>query len=415
MCAMSAAAAPAPISPRLAACWGAFCLLMLLVGLQERWYAGQALWPWPLFYESSSMGVATLVAFWRWRRSPRDDPWLDRPAHWFWRVLRWTPLVALAFVALLYGLRHAVRAGFGLDYEHQPWIEVLAYESLKFSVFYILFAGLQFALRSFQALAAERLRTERLQRLSSEARLAELTQQMQPHFLHNALNTIAALVHDDPEAADAALLRLSQLLRAATGAARRPLHPLADELALARSYAELMQQRFGPARVQLRWDTDAAPAIEVPALSLQPLLENAFVHAVERRAALTTIEVSVRREGAHVVIRVADDGDGTHGDSTPCDGAHGDGMHGDGMHGDGARGGGIRGDGMHGDGTHGDGPRVDGPRVDGPHGGGARPSGVALANLRERLRTLYGDAASLRLLPRAGGGSIAVLELPADG
>jgi len=105
---------------------------------------------------------------------------------------------------------------------------------LKFSVFYLLFAGITFALRSHEALAAERLRAERLERLSGEARLAQLTQQMLPHFLHNALNTIAALVHDDPAAADAALLGLSQLQRAATEASRRPLHPLADEQALAR-------------------------------------------------------------------------------------------------------------------------------------------------------------------------------------
>jgi two-component system, LytTR family, sensor kinase len=273
-------------------------------------------------------------------------------------VLRWTPLVALGFVGALYGLRHAVRAAFGLPYEHQPWPEVLAYESLKFSVFYVLFAGVSFALRSFQALAAERVRTERLERLSTEARLAQLTQQMQPHFLHNALNTIASLVHDDPDAADAALLHLSQLLRAATDAARRPLHPLADELALARSFAELMQQRFGPARVQMQWDTDAAPAIDVPALSLQPLLENAFVHAVERRAALTTIQVMVRHEAARLILSVADDG---------------------------------------------------------PGNAAAHHSGVALANLRERLRTLYGEVASLQLLPRAGGGSVAVLELPVRG
>ena len=260
---------PAPITPRLAAVWAAFCLLMLLVGLQERWYAGAPLWPWPLFYEASSLLVATALAAWLWRRSPRDDPWLGRPASWFWRVLRLTPLVALGFVALLYGVRHAVRAAFGLDYPHQPWAEVLAYESLKFTVFYLLFAGASYALRSHQALAAAQLRTEQLQRLSSEARLEQLTQQMQPHFLHNTLNTIAALVHDDPDAADAALLRLSQLLRAATGAARRPLHPLADELALARDYAELMQQRFGAARVRLSWDIGALPPVDVPALSLQ--------------------------------------------------------------------------------------------------------------------------------------------------
>ena len=350
------APAAAPITPRIAAAWAAFCLLMLLVGLQERWYAGQPLWPWPVFYEASSMLVATGVALWRWRRSPRDDPWLARPGRWFWRVLRWTPLAAMAFIGALYGLRHAVRALFGLVYEHQPWPEVLAYEGLKFSVFYILFAAAQFALRSHQALAAERLRAEQLERLSTEARLAQLTQQMQPHFLHNALNTIASLVHDDADAADAALLRLSQLLRAATDASRRPLHPLADELALARSFAELMQQRFGAARVRLQWDCGQLPAIDVPALSLQPLLENAFVHAVERRAALTTIQVVVRREGTRLRLSVADDGPGDAGERRP---------------------------------------------------------GVALANLRERLRALYGGAASLQLLPRDGGGSVAVLELPA--
>lgn len=362
--AMTAPPPAAPIGPRLAAGWAAFCLLMLLVGLQERWYAGQALWPWPVFYEASSMAVATAVAAWRWRRSPRDDAWLDRPGQWFWRVLRWTPVAALVFVAALYGLRHAVRAAFGLSYEHQPWPEVLAYESLKFAVFYILFAGVQYALRSHQALAAARLRAERLERLSSEARLAQLTQQMQPHFLHNALNTIAALVHDDADAADAALLRLSGLLRAATAAARRPLHPLADELALARSYAELMQQRFGPARVQLRWPAGEVPVIDVPALSLQPLLENAFVHAVERRAALTTLAVDVRRDGeGRVTISVADDGDtpSASDDDTPA----------------------------------------------------ARGSGVALANLRERLHALYGDAAALHLAAREGGGCVAQLQLPA--
>ena len=102
--------AAAPITPRIAAAWGAFCLLMLLVGLQERWYAGQPLWPWPVFYELSSLAVATGVAAWRWRASSLEDPWLARPAMWFWRVLRWTPPIELLFVALLYGLRHAVRA-----------------------------------------------------------------------------------------------------------------------------------------------------------------------------------------------------------------------------------------------------------------------------------------------------------------
>ncbi len=109
--------------------WAAFCLLMLLVGLQERWYAGAPLWLWPLFYEASSLLVATALAARLWRRSLRGRPWLGRPASLVLaRAARLTPLVALGFVALLLYLArcYAVRAAFGLDYLHQPWAEVLA-------------------------------------------------------------------------------------------------------------------------------------------------------------------------------------------------------------------------------------------------------------------------------------------------
>lgn len=358
---MPAATASARFSGRLLAAWGVFCLLMMLVGLQERWYAGEPLWPWPVFYEAAALLVASGVAAWRWRRGPLDDAWLATPRQWFWRVLRWTPLMALAFVAGLYGLRHGVRAAFGLSYEHQAWPAVLAYEGLKFAVFYLLFAGLQFGLRSFEALAAQKLHAERLERLSSQARLAQLTQQMQPHLLFNALNTIASLVYEDPAAADAAIVRLAALLRAATEAARRPLHPLADELALAHGHAALMQQRFGPERVRVDWQAEAVDA-QVPVLSLQPLLENAFVHAVEPRAGLTTITVTVQRHGKRLRLAVADDGSGPPADRNAK--AH---------------------------------------------------TGVALDNLRERLQALYGVNATLLLSPRAEGpGLVALMELPLD-
>jgi two-component system, LytTR family, sensor kinase len=353
-------ASPAPdrLSARMVAGWAVFCLLMVLVGLQERWYAGEPLWPWPVFYEVSALLVATGVAAWRWRQAPRDDPWLAQPLRWFWRVLRWAPLVALVFVALLYALRHGVRAAFGLSYVHPPWTQVVLYESLKFTVFYSLFAGVQYALRSFQALAVERLRTEQLRRLSDQARLTALTQQMQPHFLFNALNTIASLVHDDAAAAEAALVRLSSLLRAATDAGRRPLHPLADELALARSFADLMLQRFGPERVRLVWQVEPGLTIDVPALSLQPLIENAFVHAVELRRGLTTVTVAVQRQERRVAFTVTDDGAGPRAEWTP---------------------------------------------------------GVALSNLQERLHALYGKAATLSLESAPGGGAVARFSVPAGG
>ena len=354
----NAAAAPAPLTIGFALGWSAFCLLMILVGLQEQLIAGRPGLGWRFFDEATSMAGATVVVVYRWRQGPRDDALLDRPGRWFLHVLRWLPLTALAFVVAVYALRHAARAAAGTSYEHPAWPSVLVYESLKFAVFYLLFAGVQFGLRSRHALAVERERAERLQRLSGEARLAQLTQQMQPHFLFNALNTIAALVHDDADAADAALVRLAALLRAATDAARQPQHTLAEELALARSYAGLMEQRFG-ARVQMGWHEDPAAArCRVPALSLQPLLENCFVHVVERRLAPTRIDVSVRLHGARLCIEVADDGGSLADDWRP---------------------------------------------------------GVGLGNLRERLQALYGDAASLTLSRRSdGAGVVSTLELPLE-
>lgn len=230
----------------------------------------------------------------------------------------------------------------------------MAYEALKFGVFYLLFTGVQFGLRSHSALADHRERAERAQRLLSQAQLAQLTQQIQPHFLFNALNTIAALVHDDPQGADTALLRLSALLRGATDA--RPLHPLADEMALARSYAGLMQQRFGD-RVQVAWhETPGLAAQPVPTLSLQPLLENCFVHGVEKQPGPAAVAVAVATEAGLLCLQV----DCSAGQLQP----------------------------------------------------GWQP-GVGIGNLQQRLRALYGEAASLHLLPGPGGRGVrAMLKIP---
>jgi two-component system LytT family sensor kinase len=350
-----AMAATAPPSSRLIIGWLAFCALMVVVGMQEQWFEGRGALGWRFFDEVVSMATATAVAAWRWRRGPHEDRWLATPGRWFWRAARTLPVIAPLFVIVVYAVRHAARALLDASYGHPPWPAVMVYESFKFGVFFLLFAGVQFGLRSHLALARERESVERTQRLLADARLAQLTQQMQPHFLFNALNTIAALVHDDPQAADTALTRLATLLRGATDA--RALQPLADELQLARSYAGLMQQRFGE-RVRLHWHI--APGLEthpVPTLSLQPLLENCFVHGVERQLGPVDIEVAVRSDGTHLHLAVL----GSAGSLAPD-----------------------------------------------------WRAGVGIGNLRQRLATLYGDAADLQLLPAADGsrGVQARLRLP---
>ncbi len=115
----------------------------------------------------------------------------------------------------------------------------------------------------------------------SRARLDALQASIQPHFLFNALNTIASLVHDRPDAAEQATLDLSDLLR--TGLRSGATHSLAEELELVRGYLRLEGLRLGE-RLRVDWqlDDDLPLQRELPALLIQPLVENAIVHGIAR-------------------------------------------------------------------------------------------------------------------------------------
>ena len=120
------------------------------------------------------------------------------------------------------------------------------------------------------------------QRVEGEARarIDALQARIRPHFLYNSMNTIAALTRSDPARAEEAVLDLADLFRASLDE-RRGLIPLAEELAAARTYQRIEQQRLGE-RLRVRWQVDELPQDAlVPALTLQPLLENAIGHGVE--------------------------------------------------------------------------------------------------------------------------------------
>jgi len=116
--------------------------------------------------------------------------------------------------------------------------------------------------------------------LAREAELQLLRAQVNPHFLFNCLNSISALTQFEPVAAREMTLELAQFFRATLALAERPQLPLADELALCEQYAAIEQRRFG-AKLALQWQVEeAARACLVPAMSLQPLLENAIKHGI---------------------------------------------------------------------------------------------------------------------------------------
>ena len=203
-----------------------------------------------------------------------------------------------------------------------------------------LFIVIGFGLLSYHELLGARLRAEQANALLREAQLQSLARQMQPHFLFNALNTISSLMHTDVARADATLVQLADLLRAALALGERPQATLEKELRLARAYAGVMEGRFdGRARVDWRIDS-AVLGVPLPAMSVQPLLENVFKHTVERRRAPTRITVSAARDGGDFVLRVEDDG-GMLGKEADC-GAPGIGLANlrarlAGLHGDSAR------------------------------------------------------------------------------
>lgn len=137
----------------------------------------------------------------------------------------------------------------------------------------------------------------------AEARVQALQARIRPHFLFNSLNTIASLIHDQPDNAEAATLDLADIFR---GSMRRAdqLIPLADELQLAQQYLDMEKRRLGE-RLQVDWRVDELPAgAAVLPLILQPLLENAVGHGVQSRPEGGKISVYGRSEGYQVVITI---------------------------------------------------------------------------------------------------------------
>lgn len=146
---------------------------------------------------------------------------------------------------------------------------------------------------------------------TKQLELESLRARIRPHFLFNTLNTGAALVHARPDEAERVLLDLADLFRAAL---RGPEQiPLEKEIELTRRYLEIESLRFGP-RLQVSWSLpERLPEIHLPALSLQPLAENAIRHGIERLANGGRIDIRLEREANWIRIHVVNDmpGDGS--------------------------------------------------------------------------------------------------------
>lgn len=199
------------------------------------------------------------------------------------------------------------------------------------------------------------LRAARLEAQLSEVRLDALRTQLQPHFLFNTLHTISELVHTDPDAADAMVMQLAALLRRTLDTSTQDTVTVDDELEYISCYVDIHRVRLGD-RLRVEYDIGAGlRQARVPALILQPLVENALHHGIFPLPEGGTVVVRARAAAGRLALTVADDGAG------PCDEA---------------------------------------------------VEGIGLTNTRRRLRALFGDAQSVELRRREPRGAELIVTLP---
>ena len=159
------------------------------------------------------------------------------------------------------------------------------------------------ALAAATVLAYLRLHMRAYSPALAEARLQALQARIRPHFLFNSLNAVLSLIRRDPRRAERTLEDLADLFRALMSDGRS-LVRLADEINLIERYAAIEQLRLGE-RLRMSWDLDHAPMdAMMPALVLQPLLENAVYHGVEPGTGTGDVLVRVERRGDRVLVRI---------------------------------------------------------------------------------------------------------------
>jgi signal transduction histidine kinase len=222
---------------------------------------------------------------------------------------------------------------------------------------YWVIVAVSFAFEYYRKYRERELRAVELEKRLAQAKLQALQMQLNPHFLFNCLHSISSLMHQDTEAADQMIVRLSDLLRAALESSDTQEVTLREELGMLERYLGIEQIRFGN-RLTVEMDiaSDAMDAC-VPNLILQPLVENAICHGIEPHAKPGRIRLRAQRSAGVLALEVCDNGGGLRKDDLAED-------------------------------------------------------GVGLSNTRARLRTLYGEDHGFDLLDAPGGGLLVRLSIP---
>jgi two-component sensor histidine kinase len=305
-----------------------------------------------------ALGVVSLGVIWFANRS-RPVP--NRMNRWILQhcavALVFSGIYAVFTSWLVAGERSVMHPGQILTFSYLMGKFWFHYVVVYFLMYWVVVCG-ALGWHYYNRLREREVETAQLQRELVEARLEALRMQLNPHFLFNTLHAISGLIHEDPQAADRVVARLSELLRLSLDQSKPQEVPLQDELAFLDRYLEIEQTRFSERlTVEKQIAAEAQQAL-VPYLILQPLVENAIRHGIEPSEKLGLLRIGARRRDGKLELCVRDNGDGL--PSEP-----------------------------------------------------EKPAeGIGLSNTRARLRHLYGQNCRFELVAAEGGGLEARLEIP---
>jgi two-component system, LytTR family, sensor kinase len=282
--------------------------------------------------------------------------WPLERSRWLPRLAMWLAVSSIA-VVLKYAIMYAVLVLF--ERNTRPLGTIIASSFIVESIAFWAMIAVIHAIEFYDRYREREEHATELRGQLAEARLEALSARLHPHFLFNTLQGISTLLHRDPAAADRMLTQLGALLRRSLERGLLPEVPLHEELDVVRDYIGIQQVRFGD---RLAVKVEVEPGVHeflVPYFVLQPLMENAIQHGIARRAGAGEIRIGAAIEGQRLRIAVTDNGPGLERPN-------------------------------------------EFPR-----------DGIGLSSTRLRLKTLYGDDASLAVGPAPGGGFRAELSLPA--
>src|SRR5712691_5316610 len=295
---------------------------------------------------SFSPGVDLSIYRWIRRNLPKPHPFE-------WQTMFFFTIVGLRFVQTELS-RFLPHAAFSL--ESPTWLVKIAIYASS-----VIVIGTE--LKIWNSVRIQ-IKLEEQERLLLHSRMEALQNQINPHFLFNTLNSVSSLVRFDPDTARQLIIKLANILRRLLNSSDAFV-PLREELEFIDNYLDIEVVRFGPDKLQVIKDLDAASLdVMVPSMLLQPLVENSIKHGLSSKIEGGSVYLRSRLNDSRLVIEIEDNGVGMGAANF----------------------------------------------LERPSGLGG--TGIGMANVAERLKVLYGDSAKMTIDSHEGKGTMVRIRLP---